>query len=249
MSSRVPVGAEARGRLRQWKRAALDRFSRIEATLASRKFDKAARDFNHKSAVGRRRALPKLRAMLSEACFEEAHADYVLWAYFHPRESVVCPNEGVGPALLQDCVTVDFIALGRRTWNYAVERIGSERGQGLWSIEATDHALGRALQRDPAADLDALILEAHHAALAMRPAGPIFGFLLPAGNGAFRCSLRAGPDTSTGQDCVWVVAHTWLHNDQLAEDQHLAPAGDPTERLGNHMLRPLALRHLDGLRP
>jgi len=45
------------------------------------------------------------------------------------------------------------------------------RGKGLWSIEVTTHALGRALQRDPDADLDAMLFEAHRAALAMRP-GP-----------------------------------------------------------------------------
>jgi hypothetical protein len=163
--------------------------------------------------------------------------------YLHPRQSVVCPGEGVGPAYLQDCATVDFIAIGR-TWDHQSDCVVRGRGKGLWSIEVSDHALGRALQRDPTADLGALLFEAHRAAQALRIGVPKDGFLIPAGRGSFRCSLRGGPDETTGKYCVWVSAHTWLHADQLADDQHFAPSS-ATERLGDSLLRPLALRHLD----
>jgi hypothetical protein len=39
--SRTPIGAEARGRVRAWKRAALARYRRIEAVLASDAFQKS----------------------------------------------------------------------------------------------------------------------------------------------------------------------------------------------------------------
>jgi hypothetical protein len=254
-SDRVPIDTASRGRLRQWKRAATARFLRIEAVLAGRAFERAARDFNHKKGIGRQRALAKLRVLLAEARFEEAHVasdGFALWSYLHPRDSVICPGKGVGPAELQDCCTVDYLVLGR-TFNHEQDRVGAGRGTGLWSVEVSDHALGRCLQRDPRAELDAVIYAAHRSALAVRR-GPRAGFLLPAGNGAFVCSLRAGPDTSTGQPCTWVSARTWLHADQLVDDRHFAPrATVPAARLGASLLLPLALRHLSpaasGVRP
>jgi hypothetical protein len=239
--SHTPIDPLSRGRLRVWWGSTARRHARLEAVLDGRAFAAAARDYTHKAGRGRARALAKLKVLLAEAHFEEVAAGHALWSYLHPRDSVVCPNPGVGPAELQDCVCVNFIAIGQ-TWDHAREKVTRGRGTGLWSFEACAHALGRALQRDAAADLDAMLLAAHHAALAAAPRAA--AFLLPAGSGAFVCSLRAGPDTSTGKDCFWVVGHTWLHSDQLTDDQTFAAAAPPRLALGAALLRPLALRHL-----
>jgi hypothetical protein len=241
---RVPIGAEARGKLRLWKRAALARYRRIEAVLAGRAFERAARDFNHKRGIGRQRAFFKLKAMLAEACPEEVNDGFALWSYLRPRESVVCPSEGVKLAELQDCVCVDYLAVGR-TWDHGAERVTTGRGQGLWSFEASDHALGRCLQRGTAPhDLDAVIRAGHRGALAMRT-GDGADFLIPAGNGSFLCSLRGGPDQSTGLPCVWVSARTWIHADMASDRVRLAARScSPSSSLGASLLLPLALRHL-----
>ena len=107
------------------------------------------------------------------------------------------------------------------------------------------NALHRVVQRDPTADLDAVIFEAHHASLTVRlPGSGEHSFLIPAGRGAFICSLTTGPDSSTGLS-VCVSAHAWIHVDQLAADQHFAvPSNVPGERLGDALLLPLALHHL-----
>jgi hypothetical protein len=238
----VPIDRASRGRLRLWKRATAARYERIAATLDGKPFAAAARDYNYKRGKGRARALAKLKVLLAEAHLETSDDDYALWSYLHPRDSVVTPNPGVGPSELQDCVCVDFVVVGQ-TWDYRHSRVTRGRGNGLWSFEASDHALGRALQRDPAADLDPMLLSAHHAALAAAPATSTF--LLPAGQGAFKCTLRAGPDTDTGKHCTWITAHTWIHADQMADGQVCAGRAElPAARLGSSVLLPMALRHL-----
>src|SRR5262249_42317368 len=75
--------------------------------------------------------------------------------------------------------------------NYVLAGIGPdgcELSEGPWTVELPDHALGRALQRVPDQDMDALVLAAHRAVLQAQWHGaftdPKHRFLVPAGAGA-----------------------------------------------------------------
>jgi hypothetical protein len=94
---------------------------------------------------------------------------------------------------------------------------------GLWTLEVSDHALLRLCQRDPGADLDAVLLEAHRAIL-RAPATKEIGakdeiYLMPAGSGVFLCQLHCATDRHSGDICIRFRARTWLHRDQLGDNQ------------------------------
>src|SRR5262249_29223509 len=247
MSERVPISTEARAKVRAWKRKAIARFERIDAVIESAAFQKAGPDFTHKKGKGRLRALPKVKALLAEAHFERAHLEdpaFALWSFLRPRNSVICPGEGVGPAKLQDCVTVDYVAIGH-TWDHMRERVSTGRSRGLWTLEIRDHALGRLAQRDPYVDFDEVIFKAHREVLRTRlVAFKGTSFLTPAGVGACVCSLTSGTDKELDRLCVCVSARTLIHADQIVETQPFAEISARVgERLGDNILLPVALHH------
>jgi hypothetical protein len=142
----------------------------------------------------------------------------------------------------RSCGDPNYIVVGRLA--------GVRWGYGLWTLEIPDHALGRLLHRsadNPAGS----IAVAHHAALRLRHEDVIrngevdrdFQFLLPAGPGAFVCSLVAGEDISRGYaPMLGVRAHTWLSDDMLRDDQTpLIDDGTPGSRLGDDWLLPAPL--------
>jgi hypothetical protein len=129
------------------------------------------------------------------------------------------------------------------------ERGITHLGSGLWTLEIPDHAMGRLMHRT-VADPAACVAAAHHAALRLRhkdvihngKLDPIYQFLVPAGPGAFICSLKSGRDVSRAYEPMpRVSAHTWLSDDMLRDDQTpLIDDGSPGDRLGDSWLRPCA---------
>lgn len=92
-----------------------------------------------------------------------------------------------------------------------------------------------------------------HAALRARAADvlPIINeaqeaVLLPAGNSVFVCSARLAEDVSAGNEPrCHLTARTWLHSDQLHDDQHaLLVDGTAGDRLGESLLLPMPLRRI-----
>jgi hypothetical protein len=245
--SDIPVSTEARARVRRWKIEALARFERINAVIESDAFAHAGQDFAYKRKLGKRRALLTAKALLREAHFERAHLTdpaYALWSFIHPRESVTAPGEGVAPSLLQECAVVDFVCIGK-TWNHLKERLGTGRSRGLWSVEIRAHAIGRLAQREPHADFDSVIFEAHHEALRIKLV-PDKGasFLIPAGPGAFVCTLTAGKDTAFSRTCFCIAAHTWVHVDGITGVHPFAEISTVAGmRLGDSLLMPVGLQH------
>jgi hypothetical protein len=154
--------------------------------------------------------------------------------------------DAADPADAQNCITVNYIVIfdGGNVVN---------RGEGLWTLEIPDHALGRMLHRSKAGS----IAEAHHAALRMRLDDATrnrafdrdFQFLLPAGSGAFVCSLCCGIELSQGGErSMHVRVHTWLSTDQLRDDQTLLiDDGGAGARLGDGWLLPSPLRQIVGV--
>jgi hypothetical protein len=177
-------------------------------------------------------------------------APLALWAALAPRNAVT-----VTPATesqKQDCVAVNYVLVGA----LGGPGIGGMIADGLWSVEISDHALLRVLQRDPAAELDAVLLGVHRSALwlsndiataadaaAAAGEGRASGFL-PAGDGVFICEFNAATDRSNWQKMLGVRAVTWLHDDQLHDDQRPEPEGKPGDRLGEGLLLPVPLRRV-----
>ena len=99
---RTPVGPEARGKLRAWKRIAQQRRERVVRIFNSDAFGKIGVDFRQKRGLGQRRALAKLRAMLAEARYIGAHPEppaHALWAILSPRcfrTCSMCIRSGTG---------------------------------------------------------------------------------------------------------------------------------------------------------
>src|SRR5260370_41435687 len=86
------------------------------------------------------------------------------------------------------------------------------QAEGLWTLGS---------------NLDATLLAAHHALVRAKLSGvaPAFAgrdrrFLVPVDPGVFVCSVLTGKDISFGYELeAHVHAHTWLHGDQLHDDQ------------------------------
>src|SRR5215469_5300596 len=143
-TERVPIDNATRGRLRAWKRTALQRYKRVAQACQTEAFEALVRDFYSKRGRGRQRALAKLKNILKEARFVQARLNqrppHALWAILDPRNSVICNVPGVDAGRLQDCVTVDCIAVGRLS--AADGTLACARDAGVWTLEAQDHALG-----------------------------------------------------------------------------------------------------------
>jgi hypothetical protein len=162
-----------------------------------------------------------------------------VWSILKPREAFAVgalPESGKA----QDCVTVNYVLAG------------AVLGEGLWSLEVPDHALGRCIERSGLLP-GAIISEAHHNLLRLRAEtvapGGVFDdrrFLVKAGSGGFVCSLWAGQNVSLGGECsISVHADTWLAGDMLHADQILlADDGEPGARLGDGWFVPAPLRRI-----
>jgi hypothetical protein len=251
MMTFVPIDAETRGRLRQFKMELAKRYGRLERLIdAPTGLVDDANDIAMRSSVmGRQRAFDRVRRALAVtgAALEGVRLDggdpIAIWSILRPRIAVaVDPDD---PAKAQDCITVNYILAGRLPDD--VHRLG----EGLWTLELPDHAAGRLMQRRVTADPATNIHAAHRGVLRLRrddvaPGGRVedsFHFLLPAGPGAFICSLAAGFDMSVDEPSLHVRAHTWLDDDQLRDDQTpLVGDGLPGERLGDGWLLPDPLR-------
>jgi hypothetical protein len=180
-----------------------------------------------------------------------------LWAALRPRHAVTINPQTEGQK--QDCVAVNYVLVGalRGPGN------GGIVTDGLWSVEVSDHALLRALQRDPAADLTAVLLDVHRSVLrlsndiaaeaeraAITKEDPPSGVLVPGGDGVFICEFNFASDRSVKwQKVLGVRAVTWLHNDQLHADQIPEPEGKPGNRLGEGILLPVPLRQVHPCTP
>jgi hypothetical protein len=240
----MPINAEARGKVRAWKRRAETQRLRIERALYETATVKAAvADFVLKSGTGQHRALSKIVAALPgatlESCRHAGGPPLAVWSYLKPRVSVAI--DPPDPSDAQGCVTVDYIVAG------CLPGLTAGVADGLWSLEVTDHALGRLLQRAPNADLSAVLTAAHHAALRVQIMEVGQGhpeFLLPAGDGCFACTLMACEEEVTrNEPQAHIRAGTWLHRDQLHDDQRpIAIDGPPGHRLGESFLLPAPLR-------
>jgi hypothetical protein len=125
-------------------------------------------------------------------------------------------------------------------------RTSAAAGRAVWTLEVQDHALGRLLQRDPTADIDDALWEAHSSALNMNlefvPADT--SFFLPAGNGGFLARLEHTRNRVNDREFgMHIQCRTWLSND-MRDQIPVATTNTFGARIGDNLLLPVPLRHL-----
>jgi hypothetical protein len=251
--------AETRRKLRAWKKKLATDYAIFNSAWP--RLDEVIKDFVLRgSATGRKRAFDKVRAMLGPGVTLEhlelsSRHSHAIFSILKPRESVIYENEKevLKPTYLQDCVTVNYFVAGYLPRFASDPMVG--RGEGLWTLEVPDHALGRAVERSRLIHPGTLIREAHVNLLALPNAvlGPVFqdkesrGVYIKAGAGAFAGHLFVGPDKSKNFEVsAFVRVKTWLATDQLGADQIiLSEKGKPGDRLGDGWLRPSPFCHFE----
>jgi len=156
---RDPIDAQARGRRRVYKQKLAADYAVFDATWRSLNRSQVE-DFMLKNGKGRRRIFDRINAAVTrcggrlEALRRDGKPPLALWAILKPRDAVsVDPDHKRDD---QDCVAVNCFAVG-----WQPEHPDGLIDEGLWTLEITDHALGRCLQRTPGIDLTAAIFELH----------------------------------------------------------------------------------------
>jgi hypothetical protein len=241
--------AQARGQLRHWKRRLAESYAIFRARYHdSESLAPLIEDMVKGSRAARRGALEKLTKAFGpgvrlESAQLKRGASIGVWSILKPRESVVDSipdsmniSESDRASLEQDCVCVNYIVAGRR------EHDGKFiLGEGLWTLEVPDHALGRAVERSRLLHPETIIREAHATLLDLPASAPTPSQYLKAGSGCFVGGLILGDDVRIGAS-VHFRAKTWLANDMLGSDQiPLDEKGEPGKRLGDALLLPYLL--------
>jgi hypothetical protein len=200
--------AQTRGQIRHWKKKLAERYGQFLRAYDNQNIlTPITADLIKGSGGTRRGALDKLIKLFGPgATLETAEIErrngYALWSILKPRYAVFVDTQtGKSDAkkteaeigsLTQDCVTVNYICVVARNGAAFV-------GEGLWTLEVPDHALGRAVERSGLLQPETIIREAHRSALnaPVRPDWPAKP-LLKAGAGCFSIKFTGGKDISAG---------------------------------------------------
>src|SRR5215470_17458309 len=111
----LPIDAEARGKLRTWKRRAAAQWAVFDRGFAGEAFVEASFDWAFKTGRGQARAVARMQSLLGEGAVREVppaggRSQVILWSILRPREAVTKPldlaSERVAPGLLQPCTAV-----------------------------------------------------------------------------------------------------------------------------------------------
>jgi hypothetical protein len=239
-----PINAEARGCLRAFKRRLVTDYVGIDQIYKSITNGTIC-DFMLKKGAGRKRVFDRINGALLKhgARLERSRLSgkqpFAVWSILKPREAVNCCSKLQRD--LQDCVCVNYFSIG---WSPTV--VGAM--EGLWSIEITDHALGRFFQRNPFGDLRSAILATHRDVIRLaHDVLELKRFRLRAGDHVWECEVRAGEDISLQNELtVHLLIRTYLHFDQISPHQERAVI--VAEGDDNYYLAPAPFRlmHHDG---
>ena len=117
---------------REWLRNDVSRrFDRLDRAIAASR--QATLDYARKrSPLGRQRALAKLKRAFADAQPEAFTGGVALWSFLKPGDARDWTSAADHPRDRQGCIRVYFLL---------VDHNGSHTG--LWSIEFTDHCIGR----------------------------------------------------------------------------------------------------------
>lgn len=242
--------AQARGQIRHWKKKLAERYDHFLRAYADKNVSTAiAVDMIKGSGATPRRALNKLTAafglgaVLEQAEIKKRNQDYALWSILKPRKGIIAVDFQIRltkaeiGSLTQDCVSVNYSYVGVRDGLIYT-------GEGLWTLEVPDHALGRAVERSRLLTPETIIREAHRNVLGAPLKGARRNGYIKAGAGCFAVELIGGKDVSAGGALQFHIrANTWLADDMLGPDQiPIFGEGEAGNRMGELVLFPLSLR-------
>jgi len=235
MSHIVGIPAEARGIVRRWKAQLALTSERIYDCRDLPGMDDALESAAFKKGVGRDRAIKKIRRSLPGLRLETLGHDYTVWSFLAPCEPLIQNAEDAGQR--QRAVSANFLVAGRIDDHFVVR-------MGMWTLEIPDHALHRLVQRWPRGDLTKALWDSHKGILAAASMNPLpeYGryFYLPAGAGVWAGQFVSGTGATDGEFLIFFRARTWLHEDQLYEEQEMLSPGTPS--MGEREMLPYALR-------
>jgi hypothetical protein len=239
MNPSLPVSAEARGLIRQFKRELAEEDHLWEAIWTSKATFEQAERWTCSGRVGRDRARLQLERRFGRAL--PLPHNHLVWSHLRPRAAVIQHHEDRDrlPGEAQDAVVVDFLLAG-----------GADVLQaGLWTLEVPDHALHRLVQRCPGIDLRLALLEAHYNFLLAGPEvlQPNVQHRLPAGPGVFLGDVIYGKEMGNhAYQVIYFRPRTAFHRDMLdAEDlNRLVTCGEDRSVISGPLL-PGPLRDLD----
>jgi hypothetical protein len=234
--------AETRGKLRAWKKVLAHRYAVFDNAYRSQTTKHAICDMVRGSTSTRTAAYLKLvkafgPGAVNEGITLDRGKALGVWSILKPRNAVIAvaseaTSESERASLAQDCVTVNYIVAG------------SHRillGEGLWSLEVPDHALGRAVERSRFLHPETIIREAHVNLLGLSVDHAKTLEYLKAGPGCFAGTLAFGTDVQVGLSLHFRVS-TWLADDMLGPDQiPMCEPGEAGKRLGDSVLLPRPL--------
>jgi hypothetical protein len=234
----VPVGSASRGRFRAWRAAQRGRAEVLTRAFNSNAIGSAVDGLCYKAALGRERALRKLRR-----AFERWGARWTgtpeepRWAFINPYFEFFGSD-------------VPVIALGTIWVNHDMKALFN---RPVCCLCVSEHAAMRFFQRAaPGADFADALYEAHANTLALsttalveRKRACLPYYRLPAGDGAFACDVVCAdkPDRHAGAllETLLLFARTWLHLDALSERQEaqIVPAGEVGDRFSEILWQPM----------
>lgn len=244
--------AEARGKLRVYKQQLAAGYQKLNRLFDNPRLDADLSAMVMKKNIGRMRAYQRVRTTMEpmglhrEYCDLETRSPLLVWSALKPRASVTYPDrdrDDIDPLDIQNCVTVNYVLAGQ------LEPGHVGLAEGLWSLELQDHALGRLIERNAGgSDLTDCILQAHRALLRISATLVVEHYkaerdlVLPAGPGAFICTIRFGNDMMQNDETMLhLIARTWVSVGQLHSSQRVLPVSQ-NDPLKDSLLLPQPLR-------
>jgi hypothetical protein len=250
MVNHITVDAETRGKARAWLQAAKHRYATMERVCQSKEIVEAGQLLSDRAGYSRSRAWSIIRRALDNVdCLESVHCDgwesFGLWTIIKPRGPVLANIiDELVPEEERGGITLNYLIIGQKANRMTM-------AEGLWTAEITVHALHCVLQHEVNPNIDLVLYELQRSILSASTGRLGFyaseGMVVPAGNGAFRCScIDRAINACTGKLSVIIRAHSWIGQDELREGQQRRPswltgaAGEPP--LGTNWLLPDPMR-------
>jgi hypothetical protein len=175
--------------------------------------------------VRRQRILADLRRCFPAARLRIAHKEILEISWLSPKPHIIVDSKsGEG----QDCILACYALAFPPTAKTLTIHSG-------WSLEITDHACARLLQRSAtdlraAAQQAALAFVAADASIVRPLIGRSTSIYLPAGSGCFAATVIGGL-TQSGHARIYARVRTFVPASWLKPDQHCLPRATDVENM------------------
>ena len=233
----IPVDNQSRGRLRLWRAQATLRAAALARAFNSNATGAAVDALFFKGAVGRARALRRLRrAFEGNGARWTGTPEAPRWSWINPAFDLF----GDPPVISMGCIWAD--------------RSGAALfSRPIWCLAVSEHACARFFQRSPPdASLDDALFEGHANVLHLsttclierKKAGAAPYYRLVAGAGAFATDVVVADKKADNGllQTMLLYGRTWIHADALSERQEaqIVPPGEVGDRFSEIFWQPVA---------